>query len=62
MKNIKHIYSINFDRFKRSPKKIVYVVFHYTGMVSEKKAIDRLADKSSKGELPLFYKKRWYNY
>ena len=57
MKNIKHIYSINFDRFKRSSKKIVYVVFHYTGMVSEKKAIDRLADKSSKVSCHYFIKK-----
>ena len=56
MKNIKHIYSINFDRFKRSSKKIVYVVFHYTGMVSEK-AIDRLADKSSKVSCHYFIKK-----
>ena len=57
MKNIKHIYSINFDRFKRSPKKIVYVVFHYTGMRSEKSAIDKLSNKKSKVSCHYFIKK-----
>ena len=48
MKIVKQIYSINFDKFQRSQKKIIYVIFHYTGMVSEKKAIERLANKGSK--------------
>ena len=47
MEIFKQNYSINFDEFKRSPKGIVYVIFHYTGMVSEKKAIERLSNKSS---------------
>ena len=41
MKIIRHIYSINFNKFERSPKRIVYIIFHYTGMLSEKKAIKR---------------------
>ena len=61
MKIIKQIYSINFDKFERSSRRIVYVVFHYTGMVSEKRAIERLANKKFKGKLPLFYQKRWNN-
>ena len=46
MEIFKQNYSINFDGFKRSSKGIVYVIFHYTGMVSENKAIERLANKS----------------
>ena len=48
MKNFKAIYSINFDKKPRSLKKITYLIFHYTGMVSEKKAIKRLTSKNSK--------------
>ncbi len=48
MKNFKAIYSINFDKNPRSLKKITYLIFHYTGMVSEKKAIKRLTSKNSK--------------
>ena len=39
MKNIKLIYSINFDKIARSPKDIIYIIFHYTGMTSEKKQL-----------------------
>ena len=46
--NFKAIYSINFDKVPRSSKDIAYLVFHYTGMKSEKKAIQRLTNKSSK--------------
>ena len=48
MKNFKAIYSINFDKIPRSSKRITYLIFHYTGMASEKKAIQRLTSKRSK--------------
>jgi len=48
MKNFKAIYSINFYKNPRSPKKIVYLIYHYTGIASEKKAIQRLTSKSSR--------------
>ena len=48
MKNFKAIYSINFCKNPRSPKKIIYLIYHYTGMASEKKAIQRLTSKSSR--------------
>ena len=48
MKNFKAVYSINFDKTARSLKSIIYLVYHYTGMVSEKKAIERLTNKNSK--------------
>ena len=57
MKIIKQIYSINFDKFERSSRRIVYVVFHYTGMVSEKRAIERLANKNSKVSCHYFIKR-----
>ena len=57
MEIFKQNYSINFDEFKRSPKGIVYVIFHYTGMLSEKKAIERLANKSSKVSCHYFIKR-----
>ena len=61
MKNIKLIYSINFDKIARSPKDIIYIIFHYTGMTSEKKAIERLTDKKSKVSSHYFIKK-WNNF
>ena len=57
MKNFKAIYSINFDKVPRSPKKIIYLIFHYTGMKSEKRAIQRLTSKSSKVSCHYFIKK-----
>ena len=48
MKNFKAIYSINFNKIPRSSKKIIYLIFHYTGMASEKKAIQKLTSKRSK--------------
>ena len=57
MKNFKAIYSINFDKIPRSSKRIIYLIFHYTGMVSEKKAIERLANKSSKVSCHYFIKR-----
>ena len=61
MKNFKAVYSINFDKIRRSEKKIIYLVYHYTGMVSEKKALDRLSDKNSKVSCHYFIKKKWHN-
>tara|TARA_B100000963_G_C22413841_1_gene574482 strand:- start:55 stop:771 length:717 start_codon:yes stop_codon:yes gene_type:complete len=57
MKNIKHIYSINFDKIARPRSKIIYLVYHYTGMISEKKAIERLTSKKSKVSCHYFIKK-----
>ena len=57
MKNFKAIYSINFDKIPRSTKKITYLIFHYTGMMSEKKAIQRLTNKNSKVSCHYFIKR-----
>ena len=40
-------YSINFNAKKRSKKNIKFVIFHYTGMKTEKAAIKRLTDIQS---------------
>ena len=57
MKHFKAIYSINFDKIPRSQKKIIYIIYHYTGMVSEKKAIKRLTYKNSKVSCHYFIKR-----
>ena len=57
MKNFKAIYSINFDKIPRSSKKITYLIFHYTGMASQKKAISRLIHKNSKVSCHYFIKR-----
>ena len=41
-------YSPNFDLKKRTNSKIKYLIFHYTGMKSDKSAIKRLTDFNSK--------------
>ena len=41
-------FSPNFDPKKRKKSKIKFIIFHYTGMKSEKKAIDKLLDYNSK--------------
>ena len=41
-------YSPNFTTYKRNKKNIKYLIFHYTGMSSESKAINRLTDVKSK--------------
>jgi len=41
-------YSPNFDPQRRKKSEIKFIVFHYTGMKSEKKAIDKLLDHNSK--------------
>jgi len=45
---ISTIYSPNISTKKRIGKNIKYLIFHYTGMKSETKAINRLIDESSK--------------
>ena len=41
-------YSPNFDTTKRTPQKIKFIIFHYTGMRNELKAIKRLTNIRSK--------------
>ena len=41
-------YSPNFDIKKRRKKNIKYIIFHYTGMKSDKLAIDKLTNFNSK--------------
>ena len=57
MLKIKPIYSINFDKVARSPKKIIYLIYHYTGMKSENEAIKRLRKKNSKVSCHYFIRK-----
>ena len=47
IKTIKN-YSPNFTTYKRTKKNIKYLIYHYTGMRSESKAINRLTDVKSK--------------
>ena len=49
-------YSPNFDSKKRSLDKINFIIFHYTGMRNEKKAIDKLLDIKSKVSCHYFIK------
>ena len=57
IRSIKSIYSINFDKTARTIKQINYLIYHYTGMVSEKKAIERLTNKNSKVSCHYFIKR-----
>ena len=57
MNKIKHFYSINFDTIKRKKANVKFLVFHYTGMRSEKSAINKLSDKKSKVSCHYFIKK-----
>ena len=41
-------FSPNFNPKKRKKSEIKFIVFHYTGMKSEKKAIEKLLDQNSK--------------
>ena len=50
-------YSPNFTTPARNKKNIKYIVFHYTGMSSETKAISRLTDVKSKVSCHYFIKK-----
>tara|TARA_B100000579_G_C22792216_1_gene835149 strand:- start:94 stop:822 length:729 start_codon:yes stop_codon:yes gene_type:complete len=57
MKNIKPIYSLNFNKIARPPEKIIYLIYHYTGMKSESRAVKRLLNKTSKVSCHYFIKK-----
>jgi len=50
-------YSPNFSTRRRNPKKIKYIVYHYTGMRSESKAIKRLIDDRAKVSCHYFIKR-----
>ena len=60
MKEIKQFYTQNFDLIKRKKKNIKFLVFHYTGMKTEKSAIERLSDNNSKVSCHYFIKKNGY--
>ena len=49
-------FSPNFDTKKRKKKEIKFIVFHYTGMATEKKAIDKLLNHNSKVSCHYFIK------
>ena len=40
-------YSPNFDKKKRRPEEIKFIIFHYTGMKKEENSIDRLTSNKS---------------
>ena len=50
-------YSPNFSTRRRNPKKIKYIVYHYTGMRSETKALKRLTDDKAKVSCHYFIKR-----
>ena len=50
-------YSPNFDLKKRNSKSIKFIIFHYTGMKSEKNAINRLTSLKSKVSCHYFVKR-----
>ena len=50
-------YSPNFSTSARNKKNIKYIVYHYTGMRSENKAIKRLTDLNSNVSCHYFIKR-----
>ena len=52
-----HNYSPNFSTSARNKKKIKYIVYHYTGMRSETKAVKRLTDDNSNVSCHYFIKR-----
>jgi|TARA_B100000929_G_C15482649_1_gene411716 N-acetylmuramoyl-L-alanine amidase len=50
-------YSPNFSTYKRNVKSVKYLIYHYTGMRSESKAINRLTDDKSKVSCHYFIKR-----
>jgi N-acetylmuramoyl-L-alanine amidase len=54
---IYNIFSPNFDKKKRSKKAIKVIVIHYTGMQSEREALNRLCDLKSKVSSHFFINK-----
>ena len=57
MNEIKQFYSQNFDPIKRKKANIKFLVFHYTGMNTEKSALKRLSSNYSKVSCHYFIKK-----
>jgi len=57
MKQIIQFYSQNFDPMKRKKANIKFIIFHYTGMKTEKSAIKKLSDYKSKVSCHYFIKK-----
>ena len=57
MSEIKQFYSQNFDPIKRKKANIKFLVFHYTGMKTEKSALKRLSSNYSKVSCHYFIKK-----
>ena len=57
MKEIKQFYSQNFDPIKRKKANIKFLVFHYTGMKTEKSALKRLSSNYSKVSCHYYIKK-----
>ena len=57
MTKFKNFYSPNFDQIKRRNSNIKYLIYHYTGMKSEKSALKRLCDTRSKVSCHYFIKK-----
>ena len=54
--NLTRNYSINFDLPKRSKKKIIFIIIHYTGMKNETEALNKLCDYKSKVSSHYFIK------
>ena len=50
-------YSPNFSTYRRIKKNIKYIIYHYTGMSSESKAINRLTSVKSKVSCHYFIKR-----
>jgi len=50
-------YSPNFEIKKRKASKVIFIIFHYTGMQKEKNAIKKLIDSKSKVSCHYFIKK-----
>ena len=50
-------YSPNFSTYARNPKNIKFLIFHYTGMSNEKKAINKLTNEKSKVSSHYFIKR-----
>ena len=56
LKNLRKIYSPNFNINKRKAKDIRFVILHYTGMKDEKLAIEKLTSSNSKVSCHYFIK------
>ena len=52
-----YIFTPNFDQKKRKISKIKFLIFHYTGMISEKKAIKKLCTHNTKVSCHYFIKR-----